>query len=95
MVSTLNYPSFKEFNIRNQKPLNVLVSIILIFMVIAYKPKILLFLIMSVYVLSGPAITLYRLNHRQLWRKKIPNILSDDSMDNKEIEKLRDSETTG
>ena len=92
MVSTLNYPSFK---IRNQKPLNVLVSIILIFMIIAYKPKIFFFLIMSLYVLSGPAITLYRLNHRQLWSTKFSNTLSDDKMDNKEIEKLQDSETTG
>ena len=93
MVSTLNYPSFKEFNIRNQKPFNVLVSIILIFMVIAYKPKILLFLIMSVYVLSGPAITLYRLHHWQLWRNKNPNILSEANMG--ETERVRDSETIG
>ena len=59
MVSSLHYKSFKEFNIRNQKPFNVLVAVILIFIVIAYKPKVLLFLIMLFYIMSGPAITLY------------------------------------
>jgi CDP-diacylglycerol--serine O-phosphatidyltransferase len=59
MVSSLNYMNFKEFNIRNQKPFNVFVSVILIFMVIAYKPKVLLLLILLSYILSGPIITLY------------------------------------
>ena len=59
MVSSLYYKSFKEFNIRHQKPFNVLVAVILIFVVIAYKPKVLLFLILLFYILSGPAITLY------------------------------------
>jgi len=61
MVSTINYLSFKEFDIKNQKPFNALVSIILISILIAYKPKILLFFIMLSYILSGPVITLYRL----------------------------------
>ena len=60
MVSTIDYFSFKEVNIRDQKPFNVLVSIILILIVIAYKPKIMLFFIASAYILSGPVITLYR-----------------------------------
>lgn len=95
MVSSLSYPSFKEFNIRNQKPFNVLVSIILIFMVIAYKPKILLFLIMIVYALSGPAVSIYRLHRRQSLTKKISDIPPDVDMDNKEIERLNDRKTSG
>lgn len=64
MVSSANYISFKDFDIRNQKPFNVLVSIILIFSVIAYKPKIFLFLIMLGYVVSGLLITLYRFHRK-------------------------------
>ncbi|MGD8226510.1 MAG: CDP-diacylglycerol--serine O-phosphatidyltransferase [Desulfobacteraceae bacterium] len=60
MVSTINYLSFKKFDIRNRKPFSVLVSIILVSLVIAYKPKIMLFLIMLSYVLSGPVSALYR-----------------------------------
>lgn len=65
MVSTLDYPNFKEFHLKKQKPFNVLVTIILILIVIAYKPKIMLFMIMVVYVLSGPVITIYR-SHKKL-----------------------------
>jgi len=60
MVSSLNYFSFKEFNIKHQKPFNVLVALILALLIIAYKPKILLFVILSLYILSGPAVSLYR-----------------------------------
>jgi CDP-diacylglycerol--serine O-phosphatidyltransferase len=60
MVSTVNYFSFKEFDIRHKKPFNVLVSIILVLVLVAYKPKIILFFILLSYVLSGPLVTLYR-----------------------------------
>ena len=60
MVSSLNYFSFKEINIKNRKPFNVLVTSILILLIIAYKPKILLFLIVSLYIISGPVVSLYR-----------------------------------
>jgi CDP-diacylglycerol--serine O-phosphatidyltransferase len=58
MVSSLRYYSFKEFNIRNQNPFNVLVAIILICIVIAYKPNILLFLFFIPYVFSGPIVSI-------------------------------------
>jgi CDP-diacylglycerol---serine O-phosphatidyltransferase len=50
MVSTLHYYSFKKFDIRNRKPFNVLLSIILVSLIIAYKPKVMLFLILFAYV---------------------------------------------
>lgn len=95
MVSSINYLSFKEFNIRNQKPFNVLVAVILIFIVIAYKPKILLFLIGLTYVLSGPAVMLYRL-HWSRPRVKSParNILPDIK-ENKDSDGLKDKEIAG
>lgn len=65
MVSTLDYPNFKEFHLKKRKPFNALVTIILILMVIAYKPKIMLFTIMVVYILSGPVVTTYR-SHKKL-----------------------------
>jgi CDP-diacylglycerol---serine O-phosphatidyltransferase len=58
MVSSLRYYSFKEFNIRNQNPFNVLVAIILICIVIAYRPNVLLFLFFIPYVFSGPIVSL-------------------------------------
>jgi CDP-diacylglycerol---serine O-phosphatidyltransferase len=58
MVSSLRYYSFKEFNIRNQNPFNVLVAIILICIVVAYRPNVLLFLVFIPYVFSGPIVSL-------------------------------------
>ncbi len=65
MVSTIRYPSFKKVDIRNQKPFNVLVSLILMLVVIAYQPRIMIFIIMSFYALSGPVSAIYRLLFRR------------------------------
>jgi CDP-diacylglycerol--serine O-phosphatidyltransferase len=69
MVSTIQYPSFKEFNLRDRKPFNMLVSIVLIAIVIIYKPRIMLFFIAVTYLLSGPAIVLHRLSVKRSQRK--------------------------
>ena len=65
MVSRVGYSSFKKMEIRNHKPFNVLISFILILIVIAYKPKIMIFLVMFLYALSGPIMALYRLYRRR------------------------------
>lgn len=71
MVSTLHYASFKKFDIRNRKPFNLLLSLILVAMIIAYKPKVMLFLLIFGYVVSGPAVTFYRLYRRIPFRKSV------------------------
>ena len=65
MVSTVDYLSFKKLDLKRRKPFNVLVSSILILVVIAYKPKVILFFILAVYIASGPIITLYRFKKRR------------------------------
>ncbi len=60
MVSPIYYPSFKEVDIRNRRPFNVLVSVLLVLTLVAYKPRIFLFLIMIIYVLYGPVKMIYR-----------------------------------
>ena len=64
MVSTIDYLSFKELELFKQKPFNVLVATILLFIVVAYKPALMLFFFSAMYVISGPAITLYHLTRR-------------------------------
>jgi CDP-diacylglycerol--serine O-phosphatidyltransferase len=65
MVSTIEYPSFKELELKKQKPFSVLVATILILMVIVYKPKVMLFIVLTVYIASGPVITMYRLRKKR------------------------------
>jgi len=79
MVSTIGYSSFKKLDIRNQKPFHVLVSVILMCMVIAYKPKIMLLVIMSGYVLSGPVTGVYRLYSRRSAKKHDEQEVSEPS----------------
>jgi len=71
MVSSIDYLSFKELELKKQKPFNVLVAVILILIVIAYKPKILLFVILLFYVLSGPVITIYRSHKKRSLAKNL------------------------
>jgi CDP-diacylglycerol---serine O-phosphatidyltransferase len=65
MVSTVCYPSFKGLEFKSRRSFNVLVYIILIAVVIAYKPKVMLFFVLAAYTLSGPIITLYRLRAKR------------------------------
>jgi CDP-diacylglycerol---serine O-phosphatidyltransferase len=80
MVSTTVYFSIKKVELRNRKPFNVLVSIILVCMVIAYKPKIFLFFIMLCYGLSGPLMAMIRLySRRQFSRKNASQDVPDEA----------------
>jgi CDP-diacylglycerol--serine O-phosphatidyltransferase len=69
MVSSIKYPSFKDFELKKQRPFNMLVGIILILIVIAYRPRIMLFFMMILYILSGPALTIYQVRKRQVLTK--------------------------
>ena len=64
MVSTIDYFSFKGLGLFKRKPFNTLVATILLFIVVAYKPALMLFLFSIVYVVSGPAMMLYHLVRR-------------------------------
>jgi CDP-diacylglycerol---serine O-phosphatidyltransferase len=73
MVSTVQYPSFKGLELKHRKSFNVLVSIILVALVIAYKPRVMLFFVLAAYTLSGPVITLYRLRMKRAAAHKAAN----------------------
>jgi CDP-diacylglycerol--serine O-phosphatidyltransferase len=92
MVSSLRYMSFKEFNIRNQKPFNVLVAIILIFIVIAYKPNVLLFLLMLLYVLSGPLTSMYLFRSKRYGEKDFLDTVSPEGKGKNDLKELVDKE---
>jgi len=64
MVSTIDYLSFKELELFKKKPFNVLVATILLFIVVAYKPALVLFFFSAMYIVSGPSITLYHIIRR-------------------------------
>lgn len=62
MVSTIRYPTFKSSQFFHKKPFHVLVAAVLLIMVIAIEPRITLFVLTAVYVISGPVffVVFYR-----------------------------------
>jgi len=71
MVSTHPYYSFKKApTLEKLKTFQLLVGLLLIFVMIAAEPQIMMFVIISSYVASGPAIALYRQFRKMLNRSK-------------------------
>ena len=54
MVSRFSYYSFKEINLGGRVPFGYVLIIPLIFVLIATKPPVVLFILFSVYAVSGP-----------------------------------------
>jgi len=54
MVSTFRYYSFKEIDFARRRPSGVLLLVVLAVLIVATHPQWFLFLLFSVYVLSGP-----------------------------------------
>ena len=84
MVSSIDYPSFKELELTRKKTFNMLVTVILVLIVVAYKPKIMLFLILLAYIIAGPVITIIRYHKKESRTKTtfqdiIPPNISEDT----------------
>lgn len=88
MVSTIRYRSFKNFKLRDRKPLGVLVGLVLIFSVLVTAPQVMLFSLVALYVLSGiterPMVALYY----RMRKKSEEAPLSDED----QTEELEDKE---
>ena len=58
MVSNIRYHSFKQFDLRGRVPFMTILVLVLILVLIAFRPSIVLFLLAFIYALSGPIMTL-------------------------------------
>lgn len=65
MVSTIRYHSLKSPQIFQKKPFHVLVAMVLLIIVIATEPNLILFLMASAYVLSGPVLSIIFFRRRR------------------------------
>lgn len=64
MVSTMRYASFKEYGFIKAHPFSSMVTVILLFVMVASRPKMLGFVFFMVYILSGPIYTMFILSPR-------------------------------
>lgn len=75
MVSRVRYASFKEYDFVKAHPFSSMVTVILLFVMVASQPKALGFLILFGYVLSGPIHTYYLLLRRpHILRERTRNL---------------------
>ena len=70
MVSNIRYYSFKDINLHGKVPFVVAILVMLGFAVIFAHPPLMLFLVFSIYALSGPVITLLLLRRRGFSARK-------------------------
>jgi CDP-diacylglycerol--serine O-phosphatidyltransferase len=70
MVSSIKYPSFKNAELFRSMNFNVLVAAILVLIFIAAQPSITLFTIGSMYVVSGPLLTVWRMKKARTAKAK-------------------------
>lgn len=54
MISSIRYHSFKELDLGRRRPLGVLLLMVLAVLIVASHPQLFLFLLFSIYALSGP-----------------------------------------
>ena len=70
MVSNLRYFSFKEFNSTDKASFRFLLLTVLSFILLLYKPNIVLFTGFFLYMLSGPFITMFGVYKRRQKKKR-------------------------
>lgn len=64
MVSTVRYYSFKEASMFKAHPFSSMVTVIVLFVLVASQPKFLGFIIFAGYLISGPIYTIFFLARR-------------------------------
>ncbi len=70
MVSNLRYRSFKDVDVKGRVPFVFAVAVMLIFTIVFIQPPLMLFMLASVYTLSGIVMTMVELQRRRRDRRR-------------------------
>ncbi len=68
-VSTARYRSFKDIDLRNKVPFIFILFIVLVLVLISFAPPDTLLFVFSVYVISGPIMSLWSMRKKQHVKK--------------------------
>ncbi len=80
MVSNFRYSSFKEVKWREKVPFIGMLVVVLLFILIASKPPLVLFIGFGIYALSGPLMTVWRIKDIRAERKQRQHDTGADSV---------------
>jgi CDP-diacylglycerol---serine O-phosphatidyltransferase len=81
MVSTFRYRSFKDMDLKHRMPFSYLVLGILLFVVVAYNPEVMLFVLFLTYAVLGAVFGLFRLGKLPKKLKSAPEYLEQSHGD--------------
>ncbi len=70
MVSNIRFHSLKQIDLKGKVPFMAVLIVVLVFVFIAVEPPLVLFILVSLYVLSGPVITLVTIRRHKLARSR-------------------------
>lgn len=71
MVSNIKFRSFKDMDLKGRVPFIALLAVVLFFVLLAFDPPLVLFVIFFVYLVSGPALKVKRLHKIHRRRKRV------------------------
>lgn len=69
MVSNARYHSFKGLDLRGRVPFVTALIVVMVFVFVSWDPSLVLFVLLVLYVLSGPVLTMFHLRRRRAERK--------------------------
>ncbi len=78
MVSKFSYYSFKDFDMRKRVPFMAVVIMVLILVFLSTDTAVILFSLFSLYMFSGPVVSLFRLKRKRSRSIDPPTDQSDD-----------------
>lgn len=70
MVSNIRYYSFKDWGVKGRVPFTVIFLIVLLFVIISIDPPVILFGSFTLYAISGPLLTLWRIRQMKMSHQK-------------------------
>ena len=71
MVSNVRYHSFKQIDFKGKVPFMAVLVVVPIFVLIAIQPSLVLFLLATIFAISGPILTLFMLRKHREARKGV------------------------
>lgn len=69
MVSNIRYHSFKELDLKGRVPFITILVVVLVFVLVSSDPPFVLFALSTLYMLSGPVVTLVHIRRRRAARR--------------------------
>lgn len=89
MVSNFRYHSFKDVDWRGKVNFLMILVVVLAFVIVATEPALVLFVLFTVYAISGPVLTI-----KNVKKLKFEHILGDQNEDDADFDSQRSKETS-